>query len=153
LHIYIYLVSQLSNKITSLSAMDIRFPTSDSLDGSDATNKDPDYSAAYIVVETEQGNTGYGLIFTIGRGNDICCTAVESMRHLVIGADLEDITANIGDFYNKMRSDSQLKYRRLLQQNEIRQPAKMAGTRERRHSYGRRRHHECGLGFVGPHHG
>ena len=70
------MVSQLSNKITSLSAMDIRFPTSDSLDGSDATNKDPDYSAAYIVVETERGNTGYGLIFTIGRGNDICCTAV-----------------------------------------------------------------------------
>jgi len=100
----------LSNKITSLSARDIRFPTSDNLDGSDAINKDPDYSAAYIVVETEQGNTGYGLIFTIGRGTDICCTAVESMRHLVIGTDLEDISANIGDFYNKLRSDSQLRW-------------------------------------------
>jgi len=100
----------LSNKITSLSAMDIRFPTSDNLDGSDAINKDPDYSAAYIVVETEQGNTGYGLIFTIGRGNDICCAAVESMRHLVIGSDLEDISANIGNFYNNLRSDSQLRW-------------------------------------------
>jgi len=100
----------LSNTITSLSATDIRFPTSEDLDGSDATNKDPDYSAAYICLETEQGDTGYGLIFTIGRGNDICCTAVESMRHLVIGTDLEDITANIGDFYNNLRSDSQLRW-------------------------------------------
>lgn len=70
----------------------------------------PDYSAAYIVVETEQGNTGYSLIFTIGRGNDICCMAVESMRHLVIGTDLDDISANIGGFYNKLRSDSQLRW-------------------------------------------
>tara|TARA_B100000959_G_scaffold286498_1_gene365430 strand:- start:7977 stop:9263 length:1287 start_codon:yes stop_codon:yes gene_type:complete len=90
--------------------MDIRFPTSEQLDGSDATNKDPDYSAAYICLETEQGDTGYSLIFTIGRGNDICCTAVESMRHLVIGVDLADITANIGKFYNELRSDSQLRW-------------------------------------------
>ena len=100
----------MSNKITSLTAMDVRFPTSENLDGSDATNKDPDYSAAYIVIETEQGNTGYSLIFTIGRGNDICCTAVESMRHLVIGVDLADITADIGGFYNELRSDSQLRW-------------------------------------------
>jgi len=100
----------LSNKITSLSATDIRFPTSDDLDGSDATNKDPDYSAAYVVIETEQGNTGYSLIFTIGRGNDICCKAVESMRHLVVGVDLADITEDIGDFYNELRSDSQLRW-------------------------------------------
>ncbi len=100
----------MNNKITSLSAMDIRFPTSDNLDGSDAINKDPDYSAAYIVIETEQGNTGYGLIFTIGRGTDICCAAVEGMRHLVVGTDLEDIAANIGGFYEKLRSDSQLRW-------------------------------------------
>ncbi len=90
--------------------MDIRFPTSEHLDGSDATNKDPDYSAAYIVLETEQGNRGYSLIFTIGRGNDICCEAVKAMRHLVVGADLEYITANIGKFYNELRSDSQLRW-------------------------------------------
>ena len=62
----------MNNKIINLSARDIRFPTSDNLDGSDAVNKDPDYSAAYIVVETEQGDAGYSLIFTIGRGTDIC---------------------------------------------------------------------------------
>lgn len=100
----------MSNKITSLSTCDIRFPTSEQLDGSDATNKDPDYSAAYVTIETEQGNQGFSLIFTIGRGNDICCLAVESMRHLVIGHDLEDITADIGKFYNELRSDSQLRW-------------------------------------------
>jgi len=90
--------------------MDVRFPTSEQLDGSDATNKDPDYSAAYISLQTEQGDVGYSLIFTIGRGTDICCAAVESFRHLVIGADLRDITTNIGSFYDKLRSDSQLRW-------------------------------------------
>jgi len=100
----------LSNKITSLSTCDIRFPTSEQLDGSDATNKDPDYSAAYVTIETEQGNQGFSLIFTIGRGNDICCLAVESMRHLVIGHDLDDIKANMGHFYDQLRSDSQIRW-------------------------------------------
>jgi L-fuconate dehydratase len=100
----------LSNKITSLTADDVRFPTSEELDGSDAINKDPDYSAAYVTVETERGDCGFGLIFTIGRGNDICCRAVESMRHLVIGKDLGDIKADIGRFYDELRSDSQLRW-------------------------------------------
>lgn len=100
----------MSNKIIKLTTHDIRFPTSETLDGSDATNKDPDYSAAYIVLETELGNCGFGLIFTIGRGNDICCKAVEGMRHLVIGKDLDDIKSDIGEFYNELRSDSQLRW-------------------------------------------
>ncbi|MFT6044322.1 MAG: L-fuconate dehydratase [Arenicella sp.] len=98
------------NIITSLSTLDIRFPTSESLDGSDATNKDPDYSAAYVTLETEQGDKGYGLIFTIGRGNDICCKAIEAMEHLVIGRDMNQIVGNIGGFYDELRSDSQLRW-------------------------------------------
>ena len=100
----------MSDKITKLSAQDIRFPTSEQLDGSDAVNKDPDYSAAYIVLETEQGNQGFSLIFTIGRGNDICCQAVESMSHLVVGQDINDIKANMGTFHNQLRSDSQIRW-------------------------------------------
>ncbi len=98
------------NKIIKLTALDVRFPTSEELDGSDATNKDPDYSAAYIAIRTERGNQGFSLIFTIGRGNEICCQAVESMQHLVIGKDLDDIKENIGEFYAAMRSDSQLRW-------------------------------------------
>ncbi len=99
-----------SNKVISLVTYDVRFPTSESLDGSDAVNKDPDYSAAYLVLETEQGDKGYGLIFTIGRGNDICCKAIECMKHLVIGQDLSEIKADVGSFYDNLRDDSQLRW-------------------------------------------
>lgn len=100
----------MDNRIISLSACDIRFPTSERLDGSDATNRDPDYSAAYITLETEQGNQGFSLIFTIGRGNDICCRAVEALRHLVVGKDFADIKADMGRFYDDIRSDSQIRW-------------------------------------------
>ena len=63
-------------KITNLRTHDLRFPTSESLDGSDAMNPDPDYSAAYVVLETEGAYEGHGLTFTIGRGNEICVAAI-----------------------------------------------------------------------------
>ena len=49
---------------------DIRFPTSESGAGSDAMNLDPDYSAAYVALETDapDGLTGHGLTFTIEIG-------------------------------------------------------------------------------------
>ena len=69
-------------RITDLRTVDVRFPTSAHLDGSDAMNPDPDYSAAYVILETDQpGLEGHGLTFTIGRGNDLCCRAIEAMRH------------------------------------------------------------------------
>lgn len=100
----------MANTITDLSVFDIRFPTSDNLDGSDAVNKDPDYSAAYVVLDTDAGQQGCSLIFTIGRGNDICCAAIEAMRHLVIGRKLSEIQADMGGFYDELRSDSQLRW-------------------------------------------
>ena len=102
--------SKLTHTITGLSVFDIRFPTSDNLDGSDAVNKDPDYSAAYVVLDTDAGQQGCSLIFTIGRGNDLCCRAVEAMRHFIIGRNLYDIQADMGGFYDELRSDSQLRW-------------------------------------------
>ncbi|UAB69196.1 L-fuconate dehydratase [Vibrio sp. SCSIO 43132] len=99
-----------SNRIWDIKTFDIRFPTSENLDGSDAVNKAPDYSAAYVEISSENGNKGYGLIFTIGRGNDICCKAIESMKHLIIGYDLNDIKADMSSFYDQLRSDSQLRW-------------------------------------------
>ena len=67
--------------ITKITVHDIRFPTSLELDGSDAMNPDPDYSAAYVVLHTDQAKLeGHGLTFTIGRGNEICCAAIESLN-------------------------------------------------------------------------
>ena len=97
--------------ITGLKTYDLRFPTSQSLDGSDAMNPDPDYSAAYVVLETgETGLEGHGLTFTIGRGNEICCAAIEAMRHLVVGLDLDWIRDDPGRFWRHVTSDSQLRW-------------------------------------------
>lgn len=91
--------------------MDVRFPTSLSLDGSDAMNADPDYSAAYVILHTNHPQwKGYGLTFTIGRGNEICVKAIESMSHVLIGLSLEEITADMAGFWRRMTGDSQLRW-------------------------------------------
>src|SRR5947209_7727884 len=98
--------------ITRLSVRDIRFPTSRSLDGSDAMNAAPDYSATYVTLETDapQALVGHGLTFTIGRGNEICVRAVEALAPLVVGKTLEEIAANMGAFWRALTSDSQLRW-------------------------------------------
>jgi L-fuconate dehydratase len=97
--------------ITKLRVLDIRFPTSQHLDGSDAMNPDPDYSAAYCILETDQpGLAGHGLTFTIGRGNDICCAAIEALAPLVEGLDLDWIRADGARFWRHVTGDSQLRW-------------------------------------------
>jgi L-fuconate dehydratase len=103
--------SRMSIKIIDISVEDIRFPTSQHLDGSDAMNPDPDYSAAYVVLHTNQaGLEGHGLTFTIGRGNEIVCAAIGAMRHLLVGLELDWISADMGRFWRHVTSDSQLRW-------------------------------------------
>jgi L-fuconate dehydratase len=98
-------------KVTNMRVVDVRFPTSQHLDGSDAMNPDPDYSAAYVILETDQpGLEGHGLTFTIGRGNEICCAAIEAMRHLVVGLEMDWVAADMGRFWRYITSDSQLRW-------------------------------------------
>lgn len=98
-------------RITGMQVHDLRFPTSQSLDGSDAMNPDPDYSAAYVILETDHpALQGHGLTFTIGRGNEICCAAIEAMRHLVVGLELDWVAADMGRFWRHVTSDSQLRW-------------------------------------------
>ena len=103
-------------RIVSLRTLDVRFPTSLSLDGSDAMNPDPDYSAAYVVLGTDAVGAGglplegHGLTFTIGRGNDICCRAIEALAGRVVGLTLEEIAADMGAFWRHVTSDSQLRW-------------------------------------------
>lgn len=98
-------------RITGMQVHDLRFPTSQSLDGSDAMNPDPDYSAAYVVLETDHPTLqGHGLTFTIGRGNEICCAAIAAMRHLVVGLELDWVAADMGRFWRHVTSDSQLRW-------------------------------------------
>jgi L-fuconate dehydratase len=98
-------------QITALRVEDIRFPTSQQLDGSDAMNPDPDYSAAYVILETDNPQlSGHGLTFTIGRGNEICCAAIQALEHLIVGEHLETIAADMGAFWRRFTSDSQLRW-------------------------------------------
>ena len=98
-------------RITNLRVFDLRFPTSQSLDGSDAMNPDPDYSAAYVILDTDtEGLAGHGFTFTIGRGNEVCCLAIEALRHLVVGLELDWVKENPGRFWRHVTGDSQLRW-------------------------------------------
>jgi L-fuconate dehydratase len=97
--------------ITAARTYDVRFPTSLSQDGSDAMNKDGDYSAAYLVLETDDPEVaGYGFTFTIGRGNDLCCAAAEQRAAPLIGRDVDELVADLGGVYRELASDSQLRW-------------------------------------------
>jgi len=98
--------------ITALETYDIRFPTSRELDGSDAMNPDPDYSAAYVVLRTDasSGLCGHGFVFTIGRGNDVQTLACSALRHLVVGRKVGQVVADLGAFARSLTNDSQLRW-------------------------------------------
>lgn len=99
-------------KITALETFDVRFPTSLAHDGSDAMNPDPDYSAAYVILKTDAPNglAGYGLVFTIGRGNDIQTAALAALRPMVVGRPVKAIVDDLGAFARQLAGDSQLRW-------------------------------------------
>jgi L-fuconate dehydratase len=97
-------------KIRSLDTYDLRFPTSRTQDGSDAMHTDPDYSAACVILSTDEGPSGHGLAFTIGRGNEVCVAAIEAFRHLVVGRSLNEITADFSGFWRQLAGESQLRW-------------------------------------------
>lgn len=99
-------------RITHAVVHDVRFPTSRQLDGSDAMNPDPDYSAAYVILQTDRpdGLAGHGMTFTIGRGNEVCVRAIESLMPLVVGRTLESLTADMAGFWRSLTGDSQLRW-------------------------------------------
>ena len=99
-------------RILRCTARDIRFPTSRTLDGSDAMNHDPDYSAAYAVLETDHpaGLAGHGLTFTIGRGTELCVTAIELLAHHVVGRTMQEIAVDMAGFWRSLVADSQLRW-------------------------------------------
>ncbi|MFI5890205.1 L-fuconate dehydratase [Actinoplanes sp. NPDC051513] len=98
-----------SHRITAVETHDIRFPTSLELDGSDAMNPDPDYSAAYVVLRTDDpaGHEGHGFAFTIGRGNDVQTTAIAALRPYLVGRPVD---TDLGDLWRELVHDSQLRW-------------------------------------------
>ncbi|MFD5741602.1 L-fuconate dehydratase [Streptomyces massasporeus] len=99
-------------RITAVDTHDIRFPTSRELDGSDAMNPDPDYSAAYVVLRTDaaDGHEGHGFAFTIGRGNEVQVAAIEALSGALIGRDLDELCADPSTLNRDLIGDSQLRW-------------------------------------------
>ncbi|GMA15273.1 L-fuconate dehydratase (plasmid) [Deinococcus metallilatus] len=97
-------------KITHVTVKDLRFPTSRDFSGSDAMNPDPDYSAAYVILHTDGALEGHGLTFTIGRGNDLVCAAVQAIAGRLVGRSLADLTRDMGAFWHELTGDSQMRW-------------------------------------------
>ena len=99
-------------RITNVAARDVRFPTSRTLAGSDAMNPAPDYSAAYVILQTDhpRGLEGHGFTFTIGRGNELCVAGIESLAQLVRGRTLEDFSADPIALWYALTGESQLRW-------------------------------------------
>jgi L-fuconate dehydratase len=100
----------MSARITHYSIHDIRFPTSRTLDGSDAMNLAPDYSAAYVILHVDHGPDGHGMTFTIGRGNEICCSAICAVSDLLVGREIEGLFTDMGATWKLVTGDSQLRW-------------------------------------------
>lgn len=98
--------------ITAIETSDVRFPTSSMLDGSDAMNPDPDYSAAYVRISTNSadGHTGHGFVFTIGRGNDVQVAAIRALEPYLIDRDVESLLEHMGRTWREFVYDSQLRW-------------------------------------------
>jgi len=99
-------------KIVGFETNDIRFPTSANLDGSDAMNPSPDYSAASLVVRTDGPDSlaGHAHVFTIGRGNDIQLSAVRALQPLLAGRDVDEVLADLGGLSRELVGDSPLRW-------------------------------------------
>jgi len=97
-------------KITGIETFDVRFPTSKMLDGSDAMNQDPDYSGAYLRINTDAGVHGDSLVFTIGRGNEVQIKALDILGEKIVGLNTADALENIGDIARELSGDSQLRW-------------------------------------------
>ncbi len=100
------------HRILSVTAHDVRFPTSRSLAGSDAMHTTPDYSAAYVVLKTDAGDhlEGHGLTFTLGRGTEVCVAAINALAPIVIGRTLESITGDMRGFWRAITGEQQLRW-------------------------------------------
>src|SRR2546428_4479249 len=102
----------MATRITRAVTYDVRFPTSLTLAGSDAMNPDPDYSAAYVVLETDEpsGVAGHGLTFTIGRGTEVCVAAIQALAGHLVGSTVEELVLDPAGLWRRLVADTQLRW-------------------------------------------
>jgi hypothetical protein len=146
--------SKFGSTIESVETYDIRFPTSLQGDGSDAIHSDPDYSVCYVVITTSDGQKGFGLTFTLGKGTNIVCSAVKTMKFLLENVSLDEIFDDFGIFWRKLTSDSQLRWvfqiSTIFGLNSNFNPLSFSvGARKRCHPFGLLCYYKRSLGPLG----
>jgi L-fuconate dehydratase len=97
-------------RINAVDVVDVRFPTSGTLAGSDAMHPDGDYSAAYVMLQTDGDLAGYGLTFTIGRGTDVCVLVARHLADQLVGRDVDELGTALGEIHRRFVGDSQLRW-------------------------------------------
>jgi L-fuconate dehydratase len=100
----------MTGRITGMRPVDVRFPTSRQLDGSDAMNPAPDYSAAYVTLSTDEGRHGHAFAFTLGRGNEVQVEAIRALERAVVGTPVDEILTDLGGFSRRLLADSPLRW-------------------------------------------
>ena len=100
----------MTDRFAGFDVIDVRFPTSRELAGSDAMNTDPDYSAAYVVVRTTRGAEGHGFVFTIGRGNEVAAAAIRALEPMLAGRPVDEVLSDMGALSRRLVHDSQLRW-------------------------------------------
>ena len=97
--------------IVDVSVHDVRFPTSDTLRGSDAMNPAPDYSASYVELKTNHRSlSGFGFTFTIGRGADIVTRMVADLAHELVGRRIDDMPTFMAGILEELTQDSYVRW-------------------------------------------
>jgi L-fuconate dehydratase len=99
-----------TTKIEALALRDVRFPTSLSHAGSDAMNPDPDYSAAYLALQGDDGSVGYASVFTFGTGNDVQLAAIAALAPFLVGMDLGELLDDLGSAARRLVYESHLRW-------------------------------------------
>jgi L-fuconate dehydratase len=100
----------MTDRFEAFRLTDVRFPTSREAHGSDAMNRDPDYSAAYLELPTTAGDSGFGFVFTIGRGTEVQVAAIAALEHHVVGRDVPSVLADLGGMWRELVGDTQLRW-------------------------------------------
>ena len=97
-------------RISGFDTYDVRFPTSATLAGSDAMNPDPDYAAAYLVLRVDDGTSGHGFVFTIGRGNEVELAALAALEPFLTGLEVAEAVGDLGAVWRRLVGESHFRW-------------------------------------------
>ena len=97
-------------KIMSAEVMDIRVPTSDTMQGSDPFHKKPNWSCVYTCIKLDNGIEGLSVCFTSGAGNDWIAYGVRDIAKLFKDFEFNNFMNDPGSVYKLINDHHQLRW-------------------------------------------